>query len=119
MCFYIVPSTKRRRSIYLYNNNNNNNTTFYISVQVLQNREYKVLMLRQCTGSALDSGLKGLGFKSQRSTIYKCGLDAEIVEQLWWFLGFVFEGRILYIRGACNYPTRSVNFKSWIFDIQL
>ena len=30
-----------------------------------------------------------------------------------------FEGRISYIRAACNYPTRNVNFKSWISDIWL
>ena len=30
-----------------------------------------------------------------------------------------FEGRISYIRAACNYPIRNANFKSWISDIQL
>ena len=30
-----------------------------------------------------------------------------------------FEGRISYIRAACNYPTRNANFKSWISDIRL
>ena len=30
-----------------------------------------------------------------------------------------FEGRISYIRAACNYPTSNANFKSWISDIRL
>ena len=30
-----------------------------------------------------------------------------------------FEGRISYIRAACNYPTRNANFKSRISDIRL
>ena len=28
-----------------------------------------------------------------------------------------FEGRISYIRAACNYPTRNANFKSRISDM--
>ena len=40
-------------------------------------------------------------------------------KRLWSFLSFVFEGRISYIRAACNYHTRNANFKSRISDIQL
>ena len=40
-------------------------------------------------------------------------------KRLWSFLSFVFEGRISYIRAACNYHTRNVNFESRISDIRL